>query len=223
VSSKSNALFGQTFLELLDERGWNSIPKREMTIRLLHLASMAGVLDLDAPRMKLARELKIPPSTLDGLLRDRLLLTSSLTSMTDEGFIDWAKANNQTTELDSQHKRVVFSVKSVAIAMSVEAYLDELGLVPDYKNNRRLLVIDLSQLAYVMTHSISDDPVQLLATLESDRSRRKRLLEDCEGSQERVLDQLLVAVREQAEKRVGEKTVDFALRMIKLAKKRMVS
>ena len=221
MSSKSNALFGQAVLEMLDERGWNAIPKREMTIRLLHLASIAGALDLDAPRMKLARSLKIPPSTLDGLLRDRLLLTSSMMSMTDGDFIEWAKTNNQTTELDSQHKRVVFSVKSVATAMSVEAYLDELGLVPNYKNNRRLLVIDLSQLAYVITHSVSADPVELLASLESDVSRHKRLLEDCEGSQEKVLDQLLEAIREQADKRVGEKTVEFALNMIKLVKKRM--
>ena len=108
--------------------------------------------------------------------------------MTDVDFIESAKGNNQATEPDSQHEHIVFSVQLVATAMSVDAYLDELGVVPDYKNNHRLLVIDPSQLAYVMTLSISGDTVQLLTTLESDRSRRKRLLEDREGSQERMLD-----------------------------------
>lgn len=115
------------------------------------------------PRMELARNLKVPPTTLDGLLRDMLLLTISMMVMTEDTFVEWAKANNQTTELDNQRKQVAFSVRSVSTAMAVEGYLEAIGLVPDYKNNRRLLVIDLSQSVHLMSHSASGDPVQLLS------------------------------------------------------------
>lgn len=70
--------FGNDLIELLDQRGWHSIPRRELTLRLLHLASKADVLDLSLPRLALATRLRISPTTLDGLLRDRALLCSEV-------------------------------------------------------------------------------------------------------------------------------------------------
>ena len=51
----------------------------------------------------------------------------------------------------------------VLITMAVQGYLEAIGLVPDHKNNRRLLVIDLSQSVHLISHSASGDPVQLLS------------------------------------------------------------
>jgi hypothetical protein len=72
-NNKRFARFGQNLLHLLAQRGWNSIPKRELTLHLLHFAEQEGLLDLTAPRMQLSARLKVSPATLDGLLRDRTL------------------------------------------------------------------------------------------------------------------------------------------------------
>lgn len=69
-----SAKFGEKLIKVLDQREWNSIPKRELVILLLHLSDNAGVIDLNQSRIGLSSRLMIPPTTLDSLIRDRVLL-----------------------------------------------------------------------------------------------------------------------------------------------------
>jgi len=86
------AKFGKAILDLLNQRGWNTIPRREMTLYLLHFAEETGLLDLTAPRMQLAARLKVSPATLDGLIRDKALVCGNVSNMNFEEFADWARA-----------------------------------------------------------------------------------------------------------------------------------
>ena len=106
---------------------------------------------MDTPRLALSQELMIPASTLDGLLRDRLLLMRQLSGLRHSDFERWERENNQTSLADHERQRVVFALKSMKDGLEVESYLERLGVVPDYKNNRKLLVIDLAQLVGVLS------------------------------------------------------------------------
>ena len=72
----SYAQFGKSLIELLDERGWNSMPKKELVLNLIHHAGNAGLLDYKVASMQLAGRLRVSPNTLQNLLRDRMLIIS---------------------------------------------------------------------------------------------------------------------------------------------------
>ncbi|POQ98368.1 hypothetical protein AU468_13515 [Alkalispirochaeta sphaeroplastigenens] len=215
------AEFGKQVFKLLDERGWNSIPRREMTIHLIDLAVNAELVNDKEPLVKLARQLMIPPGTLDRLLRDRLLFTRKASAFDDQEFSQWARSNSQTTVDDNKKSQVTFAVASLAEAMQVEAYFDELGLVPDYKNNRRLLVLDLSRLVRALAQISRTAPVELIDTQQWDARERQEALEAAQGSSQTLLSMALQAVREQADQHIGTATVEFALTLIQTARRRM--
>ncbi|MBM9538600.1 hypothetical protein [Desulfobulbus alkaliphilus] len=85
------AAFGSDLIDLLGQRGWNSIPKSELTLYLFHFAQKADVLTLSDPRMKLSSRLKVSPVTVDNLLRDRALVCGSLTEMDFQEFSGWQR------------------------------------------------------------------------------------------------------------------------------------
>jgi hypothetical protein len=52
-----NERSGSALIEYLNQRGWHSGSRRELSIALLHFAGEAGVLDLDGSRFALSMEL----------------------------------------------------------------------------------------------------------------------------------------------------------------------
>jgi hypothetical protein len=212
------AQFGIAILDLLSQRGWNTIPRREMTLHLLHFAEQARLLDLTAPRMRLAAMLKVSPATLDGLIRDKALVCGNVSSMGFEEFVDWAKNNNQTGYDDAQKGILTFSLQSLEQGMQVEGFLDFIGLVPDYRNNRRLLVIDLSRLVAALAQKNQQTASELLLQLEEDEQRREELSAQTKGSEKKLLQQFLKAIHEQGNKHIGEETVGFMISLFKKGK-----
>ncbi|MFO8084292.1 MAG: hypothetical protein R6U27_08245 [Desulfobacterales bacterium] len=214
-NTEHHARFGKALLELLDQRGWNTIPRRELTLHLLHQAHLAELLNLDDSRMRLAARLKVSPATLDGLLRDRALVCGNISQMEFQEFAGWAKRNNQTGHDDAQKGVLTFSVKSLEEAMRVEGFLDSIGVVPDYRNNRRLLVIDLSRLVAAISQLSQQSATELMLQLEDDPKERDRLRAQADGSEKKLLHQFLKAIREQGNRHIGEETVDFMISLIK--------
>ena len=218
-TTNAHELFGNGLFVLLNQRGWNAIPKRELVIHLNEQAARAGLVDLDAPRARLVQQLMIPPATLDALLRDRLLLTRQASIFNHEEFSAWARGNHQTSSDDNEKGQLVFSVGGAAESMQVEGYLDSLGIVADYKNNRRLLVLDLGRLVSALSVHSNVLATDLIANCEANDDKRRRLLEQASGSDRQLIKLFLRAIREQAEQRVGEKTVEFGLVLIARARK----
>ena len=212
------AQFGEYLLDLLDKRGWNTIPRREMTLHFLYFAEETGLLDLTAPRMQLAARLKVSPATLDGLIRDKALVCGNVSNMDFEKFADWAKNNNQTGHDDAQRGILIFSVQSLDQGMRVEGFLESIGLVPDYRNNRRLLVIDLSRLVAALAQKNQQTASELLLQLEEDEQRREELRAQAKGSEKKLLQQLLKAIHEQGNKHIGEETVGFMISLVEKGK-----
>jgi len=223
LDKESLAQFGKALLELLDQRGWNSIPRRELTLHLLHNTEQAGLLDLVVPRMQLAARLKVSPATLDGLIRDRALVCGGVSQMDFQEFADWAKNNNQTGHDDAQRGILTFSVQSLEQGMRAEGFLESIGVVPDYRNNRRLLVMDLSRLVAALARESQQSASDLLLQLEEDGQRREELKAQAGGSEKKLLQQFLKALQEQGNKRIGEETVGFMISLIEKGKGWIVS
>jgi hypothetical protein len=221
ASQNNHEAFGESVISLLDKHGWNSIPKRELVILLIDMAAKANLIDVNAPRLRLAQRLMIAPTTLDSLLRDRLFLTQQAHEFSQDEFNRWAKNNSQTTVDDNKKAQVTFAVKNLADAIRVEAYLESLGLVADYKNNRRLLVLDLSNLVNRLSDQNKQSALDLMLAQEKNETLRKKYREKAAGSAQNLLNLLLGAIREQADKHVGEKTVDLALSLISWTKNRL--
>lgn len=215
------AIFGQSVIELLDNRGWHSVPKREMTIHLLHLANQAGLIDIAQPRFSLASRLMISTATLDGLLRDRALLHKEVAQYDDQQFADWLRGNNQTGDQDSKSGYLVIGVNSISERMSVEGYLEMLGVVPDYKNNRQLMVFDLTRLVSSLARISHESPVDLLRAFEVDATTGSKKRRDAEGEIKSLIQLGIGAMKEQAGKRIGDKTVEFAISLINVARRKL--
>jgi hypothetical protein len=123
---------------------------------------------------------------------------------------------------DAEKGLMVFSVASIEEAMRVEGYLDAIGVVPDYRNNRKLLVLDLVRLVTSLAVTSNYSPSELLLGFEKDEKKRKEKMAAAKGSDRLLMKQAIAAFKEQAENQIGEKTVTFALSMIDTAKKALL-
>jgi hypothetical protein len=101
------------------------------------------VLFLSLPRIVLGARLRISPTTLDSLLRDRVLLCSNLITFDFDQFSQRAYSHWQTGEADETLGLIVYSLSNEDQRMQVEDFLQELSIVPNYKINNSLLVLDL--------------------------------------------------------------------------------
>jgi len=206
------AEFGEQVVKLLNERGWNSIPKRELVLHLIHLAGNAGILDLSTASIGLARQLKVSPGVLQGLLRDRALIISpGETNYDREKIIVWLKEHNQTGYDDAQKGRIAFAVPDPVKRMQIESFFEDIGLIPDYKANSRLLVVDLGLLINNVAQRTHQDTsslaVQIADHLQLAEDTRNKIKET--GSEKKVGKLIAGSLLEQAEKRIGTKTVEL--------------
>ena len=203
--------FGEFVLKLLDERGWHSIPRRELTIRLLDAAMRAGIFAPPYSRYDLAMKLRVSPTIVDGMLRDKALFCEDLTPMQMNELEDWATYSNQTTSQDIERGQFVFAAQNALEQMQVEALLEKLGIAADYKNNKRLLAIEVKTLVKRIASS-NDMQDRLLSKLVTDKRQRAEIsLQLNANPHQRLLKLALDAGKEQIGKRVGEKTTEFFL------------
>jgi hypothetical protein len=206
--------FGELVLQLLNERGWHSIPRRELTIRLLDAAIEAGIIETPFSRYEMAIQLSISPVAIDGLLRDRALICKKISAMQIGDLENWAARSNQTTSEDIQRGFIVFEVRNEAEQIQVEAALEKIGIVADYKNNKRLLIIDIKILINKLSKSI-DMREKLLSRLITDKKRFKEIrVQLNDNPQQELWNLALEAGKEQIGKRIGEQTTDFFLAAI---------
>jgi hypothetical protein len=208
-----NERFGAALIEYLNHRGWHSGSRRELSIALLHYAGEAGALDLDSSRFALSMELKVPPSTLETLLRDRMLYFSKPKPYGLDEFLAWIEENNHTALEDAKLHKLVVALRSPAERLSAERFLDEIGYTPDFKNNHRLIVIDLDRLLSALALKLNVKPAGLLEGLNIDRKK----LREARDSQKDLLALALQALTEQAGKQIGVATVELAGHLIRRA------
>lgn len=210
--------FGNDHVELLDQRGWHSIPRRELTLWLLHLANNADVLELSLPRLALAARLRISPITLDGLLRDRALLCSNARAFDFDQFSQWAYSHWQTGEADESLGLIVFSFSNEEQRMQVEGFLEELSIVPNYKINNRLIEFDLKLLVAKLETRNEVLLNDLVLAIIPDKKKYLAIMPQVEANPKSELKSLLMsALQEQAGKHLGEKTVELVVALFGLA------
>ena len=215
---KKSLKFGNDLVELLDQRGWHTIPRSELKLCLLHLASKADVLDISLPRLTLAARLRISPTTLDGLLRDRALLCSNVRAFDFDQFFQWAYSHWQTGETDESPGLIVFSLTNEEQRMQVEGFLEELSIVPNYKINNRLLEFDL-KLLVTKLEARNEIPLNdLVLAIVPDEKKCLAIMPQVEANPKSELKSLLMsALQEQAGKHLGEKTVELVVTLLGLA------
>ena len=214
---KKSLKFGNDLVELLDQRGWHSIPRRELTLWLLHLASNADVLDLSLPRLALAARLRISPITLDGLLRDRALLCSNVRAFDFDQFSQWAYSHWQTGEADESLGLIVFSLTNEEQRMQVEGFLEDISIVPNYKINNRLLEFDLKLLVAKLEARNEIPLSDLVSAIVPDEKKSAEILSKVQANPKRELIGLLMSsLKEQAGKHIGDKTVELLIALLQL-------
>ncbi len=209
--------FGEDVFNVLSQRGWNAIPKRELTITLLHLAQTAGLLDLTKSRYTLAAKLKVSPSVLDGLLRDMFLFFGDVKDLSYQNFAEWIRQNNYTSEDEARKQKVVVALRSQEERMTVEKFLDDHNYVPDFKNNNRLLVFDLPRLLTALSQTVNAEPSQLISELGIEYID----VAHAGNSEKKLVDLAISALREQFDKNFGEATTELVLTLFKSVKNKM--
>jgi len=155
----------------------------------------------------------VPPGTLETLLRDRMLYFSKPRLCSLDEFIAWIHKNNHTALEDAKLHKLVSALRPPLERLSVECFLDELGYTPDFKNNHRLLVIDLDRLLAALVLKLNVEPVGLLEGLNIDRKK----LREARDSQKDLLALALQALTEQTGKKIGEVTVELGGHLIRRA------
>ncbi len=220
-TKESYAQFGKSLIELLDERGWNSIPKKELVLNLIHHAGNAGLLDYNVASMQLAGRLRVSPSTLQNLLRDRMLIISpEEIDYNDEEIFDLLEEKNQTGYDEAKKGQLVFAIAEPVKRLQLEAFFEEMGLLPDYKNNCKLLVVDMALLLNSMAKVTGQDSFILAEQV----AENLKLSEEYQGqikeasSEKNVAKLLTSAMMEQADKHIGENTVQLLKYFYNLAK-----
>jgi hypothetical protein len=207
--------FGEAVAKLLDERGWHSIPRRELTIRILDAAMKSGLIAETISRYDLAVKLRVSPGVVDGLLRDRSLYCNQFAKMDIKELAKWAEKANQTTQEDIKKGLFVFQIRNSSEQLPLEALLDELGIVADYKNNKRLLCIDILSLINKITtkKQLNND---FLARIFNNKSQREAVIKEINKDKDIGIPKLLKeAVKEQIGKRLGEKTTELFIELCK--------
>lgn len=208
--------FGRDIYEYLNSRGWYSIPRRELAIAILHYAGESGLLSLDSGIHSLSAEIKIPVSTLKNLLRDKSLFYGELVEWSDDKFIEWLKKNDCTSVEDAKKGVLVYKLTNMNEYFSVQAYLEKLSIVPDYKNNKDLIVFDLEVLAknisrYGNVKSTKDIILELIK--ETGCSGYGCKVEQLKDKTTR--DMIKYALAEHAEDKLGLKTTELIIYLFK--------
>lgn len=214
--------FGRDIVELLNSRGWLSIPKRDLILHILDSAFRDQILDSEEDRYMLARKLRVSPQTVDNLLRDRFLLCDDQKGVWDEnGFFEWLRKNNQTNSQDADAGVAVFAATRPEDRFQVEAILAKLGITPDYKNNRNLLIINIGMMIERVAAKQKTDARQVVKDVLEKTSAQAAELDNLPVNNKDLVKKLIEAAKEQSGKRIGEDTVEAAIMLWKVAKQKI--
>jgi hypothetical protein len=187
--------FGRAVFEFLGERGWNTVTKREHLVHTLDAALTHGLLSKDMHRIELACQLRTTPTVLDGWMRD-LALRKPMHPMPLERLLEWMALNNQTTEEDTERGLAVFAALDAGERLAVELSFSRLGVVPDYRLNRSLLVINLSALLMAAARLSGVQPHEILRTVAGRMKNLNLALADAKTPVQRLVPHALKALRE---------------------------
>lgn len=139
--------FGENIFNYLNNRGWNSMTKKEMVTILVHYGIENNLLK-DTSINKLSVKLKINPSGVRCILEERALLMHMVEVWDMKQLIRWFKTNDQTTQEDNAKGLGVYFVNDWSQQILAETALEKIGVIPDYKNNKQMLVVDLSKVIF---------------------------------------------------------------------------
>ena len=156
----------------------------------------------------LSVKLKTTPSSLRRILEERALLMGRVKDWDINDLVSWLQKNDQTTQNDNQKGLGVYFLKDWAERLSAETYLEKLNIIPDYKNNKQLLVIDLNKIIYQLSQKKEIKIEQLIkdffkkAKIESEKF-------DELSFRANPTEKFREIIKEQAEKRIGIKTTEM--------------
>lgn len=202
--------FGRDIYEYLNSRGWYSIPRRELAIAILHYAGESGLLSLDSGIHSLSAEIKIPVTTLKGLLRDKNLFYGQFTEWTDDDFLEWLKNNECTSVEDAKKGLLVYKLLNIDEYFSVQTYLEKLSIVPDYKNNRDLIVFDIESLVKTIArNSDSRSEMEIVKKLIAETNFNSIGSRIDKSKYKTIKEMFADAIIEKAENRLGIKTTEL--------------
>lgn len=158
--------FGLDIYKHLDDKGWNSLSKKDLVISLIHFAIENKLLP-ENDVYQIAQKTRINPSSVRRILEERKLIMNEIEVWSVAHLIDWMQNSNQTTKLDDDKGCAVFAINDPSEKFNIENLLSKIGLVPDYKNNRNLLVLDIQKIIVQISNTTKFDPVEFLKSFIS--------------------------------------------------------
>lgn len=139
--------FGESIFNYFNNRGWNSMTKKEMVTISVHYGIENNLLE-DTSINKLSVKLKINPSGVRRILEERALLMNMVENWSIYELISWLKSNEQASQEDNAKGLGVYFVNDWFQQISAETALEKIGVITDYKNNKQMLVVDLSKVIF---------------------------------------------------------------------------
>lgn len=155
----------------------------------------------------LSVKLKINPSGVRRILEERALLMNMVENWSIDELISWLKSNEQASQEDNAKGLGVYFVNDWSQQISAETALEKIGIIPDYKNNKQLLVLDFSKVVYQLSKFESINITQLVNDLLTQKGNESTKFNE-EEFKANPVGKFKDLLKEQASKQLGVKTTD---------------
>ena len=128
--------------------------------------------------------------------------------------IVWMQNSNQTTKLDDNKGCTVFAISDPSEKFNIENLLSKIGQVPDYKNNRNLLVFDIQKIIVQISYTTKFDPVDFLKSFISINNLNNEQYDIVKTKADfyGVISEIL---KEQIKGKIGSKTTNGIISILK--------
>jgi len=196
--------FGEEIFKYLNDRGWNSLSKKEMLAMLVHHGIENNLLS-EKSIFVLSVKLKVNPAGVRRILEDRALLMNRVEKWDIDRLITWLKENDQSSQDDINKGLGVYYINDWAERISAETALEKLMIIPDYKNNSQLLVIDVSKVVFQLSRIEGVNAIDLVKELLNKNKIELETFKEAEFNADPGA-KLKEILKEQVSKKLGNTT-----------------
>ena len=145
LTKKHGEKFTKDIIEFLNEHGWDSYSKKEIKLFLFFLAQKYEYITPDKVNLEFAKKMKMTKTRLKNVLLESQLHFGNISSDVIN-ILSALFENNETTYNDLQKGEFKFNIRNPILKEQLVDLLEENRMTPDFKNNKAILILEISSL-----------------------------------------------------------------------------